>query len=176
MRYDPQKHHRRSIRLKEYDYSQPSAYFVTIVVKDRDCPFGDVIDGEMKLSRAGEIVDEFWKQIPNHFQNAVLEEFVVMPNHLHAIVFITENVGAGSPRPYKPTLGQIIGYFKYQSTKRINELRDTTGAPLWQRNYYEHIIRNEKELDRIRKYVIENPAHWSYDDENPMMQRQAAIP
>lgn len=189
MKYDSEKHHRHSIRLKEYDYSQAGAYFVTICTKDHECLFGEIIDGEMRLNEWGHLVSDVWVEIPNHFTNIELDAFVVMPNHVHGIILIVDgaSVEAGLPRPYnktmsgakthlsaetaplrKRTLGQIIAYFKYLSTRRINEICSNLGAPIWQRNYYEHIIRNEKSLDKIREYIAGNPLRWADDEENPI--------
>ncbi len=182
MRYDPQNHHRRSIRLKGYDYTQPGAYFITICTKDRAHLFGEVVNGEMRLNDAGRIVWEEW------FKTATLrpyvqlneDEFVVMPNHIHGIIWIVDDVGATrrvAPTRVAPTMdaphgpksgsiGAIIGQFKSVTTKRINDLRGTPGVPVWQRNYYEHIIRNEEALERIRTYIQTNPLRWAFDREN----------
>ena len=166
MTYDPQRHHRRSIRLKGYDYSRPGAYYVTICAQNRECLFGGIVDGRTQLFDPGKILVKWWDAIPNHFPNVKLDEYVVMPNHMHGIIFIVEemsNVGRGemtSPLPkhrHKPTLGQIMGYLQYQCTKEINQLFGTPGAKVLHRNYYEHIVQNENELNRIRRYIIENP-------------------
>jgi len=185
MKYNPDIHHRHSIRLREYDYSSGGAYFVTICAYQRECLFGEVVDGEMRLNDCGGIVQEWWKQITTHFFGVTIDQFTIMPNHFHGIVTI---VGAGFPRPDScdgiikgggtsvggetpplrcPTLGQIIAYFKYQSTKRINALRDNPGCPVWQRNYYEHVIRNEDDLANIRQYIADNPLKWDLDENNP---------
>jgi len=179
MKYDPERHHRRSVRLRGYDYSQAGAYFVTICTPDRACLFGDVADGVMRLNDAGRVVERCWHEIPIHFPHVELDEFVIMPNHVHGVIVI---VGAGSPRPYvasgagtitgaetaplRATLGQMVAYFKYQSTKHINIMRGTPGIPVWQRNYYEHIIRDDESLNRIREYIINNPMQWALDREN----------
>ena len=227
MKYDPQKHHRRSIRLKGYDYAQPGAYFITIVTHDRECLFGEIVDGEMRLNEFGEIARAEWFQTAVVRPNVVLhpDEFVVMPNHIHGIIWIVDNdetdmVGAtrrvapttaahppaahpsidpptashspivGATRRVAPTtvaqlpdstppmtptihprgpvtgsIGAIIGQFKSIATKRINDLRRTPGAPVWQRNYYEHIIRNERALNAIQRYILNNPANWKEDAE-----------
>jgi putative transposase len=223
MTYDPRKHHRRSIRLPGYDYTQPGAYFVTFVAHDRECLFGDVVDGVMRLNAFGEIVRDEW------FRTAVVrpyvmldpDEFVVMPNHVHGIIWI---VGAGDrghgddggdvdvfagdrghgddggnvdvfvgaqrrcaptpPTPPPPTphtvrrpvsgatptnvvpgsLGAIVRAIKSATTKRINALRGTPAAPVWGRNYYEHIIRYETSLNRN---IAANPSRWAEDHEHP---------
>ena len=174
MRYDLERHHRRSIRLKGYDYSQPGAYFVTICTQDRVCLFGDVIGGEMQVNALGEIVQAVWDGLSEHYPFVVLDAFVVMPNHVHGVIIITEPmVGAGlKPAPTKPVcqhhgLSEIVRAFKTFSARRINGLRGTSGVPIWQRNYYEHIIRTEDALQRIREYIATNPLRWHLDRENP---------
>lgn len=177
MTHDLKKHRRRSIRLKDYDYSQSGAYFITICTHNKEILFGEILDGEMQLNEWGNVVEDCWDEVPRHFKNVELDAFIVMPNHVHGIIIITNDihVGAGFPRPYnknisggvKHTLGQIVAYFKYQSSKRINSIRGTPGMPVWQRNYYEHIIRNERDLDEIRQYIINNPLKWELDTENP---------
>lgn len=170
MKYDPAKHHRRSIRLKDYDYSQAGAYFVTIVIRHHECLLGNVVDGEMRVNGFGKMVQKCWDELSVHYSNVELDAFVVMPNHVHGIVVIVDRRGeVTSPLQLhdQPTLGRIIGYFKYQSTKLINELRGTPGAPVWQRNYFEHIIRNDHDFERIREYIAYNPIGWQMDDENP---------
>jgi len=178
MKYDPARHHRRSIRLKGYDYTQAGAYFVTICTQDRMCLFGEIVDGEMRLNDAGEIVAWTWHDMPNHISNVQLDAFVVMPNHVHGIIVITDPVvavvvGAGSePAPTKSYgLPEIVRQFKTFSARRINDLRGTQGTPVWQRNYYEHIIRDEESLNRIREYILNNPSRWEMDQENPSVAR-----
>ncbi len=161
---------RKSIRLRNYDYSLPGSYFVTICVKDRKNLFGDIIDGVMHLNQYGMIVKSMWDEITNHYNGILLDEFIVMPNHVHGIIIIIDNVvGARSPRPYnrKITLGNIIAFFKYHSTKHINEIRGTPGVPVWQRNYYDHIIRNQKSFRKIQEYISTNPERWQWNKENP---------
>jgi REP element-mobilizing transposase RayT len=147
VKFDPQKHHRRSIRLKDYDYSQPGAYFVTMVTWQRRVLFGDVVDGEMLLNDFGKVVSEKWQWLEIQYDYIELGAWVVMPNHFHGILMIHENGRGGSrsaltPIKRKP-LGGLIGAFKTVSTKQINMIRNTEGQPLWQRNYYEHIIRDD---------------------------------
>ncbi len=248
MPYDPSVHHRRSIRLRGYDYRRPGLYAVTIVVKGREINFGEIVDDAMQANEAGRIAVAVWAELPAHFPCVDTDAFVLMPNHVHGIIVIGEppapvgagsprpvppaDVGAGSPRPTesprptptpavddgrggetppqhagipraadplscprgsgihsqaesaangseggetaplpvfvgRPTLGQIVAYFKYQSAARINALWGTAGRPLWQRNYYEHIICNERQLERMRRYIDENPERWELDHENP---------
>jgi putative transposase len=174
MKFDPQEHYRRSIRLKGYDYSQAGAYFVTIVTWQRECLFGEITDGEMMLNEIGEIVREEWERTAAVRLNVELGEYVIMPNHVHGIlVFVDDDVGA--TRRVAPTsstlqsgsLGAIMAQFKSIVTKRINGLQNVSGRPIWQRNYYEHIIRNERDMDRIARYIESNPLRWTDDDENP---------
>jgi REP-associated tyrosine transposase len=173
MKYDPAKHHRRSVRLKEYDYAQPGAYFVTLVAYNRQCIFGQFVNGDIALSEFGQIVSEEWNRSAAIREEIELDAFIVMPNHIHGIVIITNrSVGATGRSPLlagppKHSLGAFIAGLKSAATKRINEIRSTPGLPIWQRNYYEHIIRDEESLDRIREYVLTNPAGWETDPENP---------
>jgi REP element-mobilizing transposase RayT len=202
--------------LPEYDYSSPGAYFVTIVAYQREELLGRILDGEMQLNAYGQIVQEEW------FKTAVIrpfirlnqDEFVVMPNHIHGILWFEENTvgatwqvaptphppndpapgpsgavaptprlpnnpapgpsGAVAPTPHPPngpapgSLGAVVGQFKSITTRRINALSGAPGVPLWQRNYYEHVIRNEYELNNIRKYIQTNSLRWDSDEENPI--------
>ena len=177
MKYEPEKHHRRSIRLQGYDYSQPGAYFVTICTQDRACLFGDVVNDEMELNALGVIVRKEWFRSADIRQEIKLhhDEFVVMPNHVHGIVWlIGDDVGAHGRAPLQwqrlaKSLGSFIAGFKSAVTKCINEYRHTPGTPVWQRNYYEHVIRDDASLDRTRQYIIDNPARWAFDRENPLV-------
>jgi len=146
-KFDSQKHHRRSIRLKVYDYTQPGGYFVTIVTYHRDLSFGEIVNEEMILNNYGRIVDECWCSIPEHFHNVELGNHVVMPNHVHGI-------------------GAIVRSFKSAVTRCIGREHNATG--IWQRNYYGHIIRDHKDWDRIHQYIEFNPSMWSEDEENPL--------
>jgi len=166
-----EKLQRKSIRLKEYDYSRSGEYFVTICTKNHECVFGSIINGQMDLNEKGRIVNRCWKGIPEHFSNVELDEYVIMPNHIHGIVIINEidmNCRGEVTSPLrKPTLGKIAAYFKYQSTKLINELHGAPSAKVWQRNYYDRIIRNEKELQNIRDYIANNILAWAIETEHP---------
>ncbi len=179
MRYDPAKHHRRSIRLKGYDYSQAGFYFVTICCYQRQCLFGDIVDGVMQLNQYGEIVEKEWTRSPLIRQEIELDKYVVMPNNFHAIVIINP-VGANVHSPLrqpsyfsehpsmKPkSLSSLIAGFKSVVTKKINLIRKSPGTPIWQRNYYEHIIRSEESLNKIREYVVNNPLLWERDQLHP---------
>ncbi|GAB4432037.1 MAG: transposase [Anaerolineae bacterium] len=187
--HDPNRHHRRSIRLKGYDYTQPGAYFVTMCTQERAHLFGRVVDGAMALNEYGEIVREEWFRSADVRPDVELhaDEFVIMPNHVHGIIWIVEMGADGdgivrAQRRCAPTmtnrgvtlnnvtsgsLGAIIRAFKSAVTRRINALRGTPGAPVWQRNYYEHIIRTERALHAIRRYIAENPLRWHLDPYNP---------
>ena len=183
VRYDPTKHHRRSIRLPGYDYTQPGAYFVTICTHNREPLFGHVVNGEMVLNAWGRIVWEEWFRTAQlrPYEELFEDEFVVMPNHVHGIIWIVGDNNVGAQRRCAPTkpggvtpnnvapgsLGAIVRAFKSAVTKRINALRGTPGARVWQRNYYEHIIRNERALNAIRRYIAENPQRWHLDRYNP---------
>jgi putative transposase len=157
---------RKPTRLKEYDYSTPAYYFVTICTNNKIELFCDVINDKIKLNNLGIIIDDKWKQIPVHYPHVELDSYCIMPHHLHGII-ILNHVGESSPLPYTPTLGQIIGYFKYQSTKDINNLTKSPGKKIWQRSFYDRIIRDEKELYRIRKYIEQNPIKWEIEMEHP---------
>ncbi|MBI3378909.1 MAG: transposase [Nitrospirae bacterium] len=183
MKYTPEIHHRRSIRLKDYDYSQAGAYFVTICTKDKECLLGAVAGGKMHLNDYGKIAMKCWDDLPNHYSHIESDEFVIMPNHMHGVIVIN-NVGAGlkpaqiisekmdtsragfkpAPTPKQHGLSEIIRAFKTFSSRRINEMRNTSGIPVWQRNYYEHIIRSEIELNKIREYIINNSLNWKADE------------
>ena len=171
MKFDPDIHHRRSIRLKGYDYSQAGAYFVTIVTWQREMLFGEIVDEEMRLNEFGQLVSEKWQWLETQYPYVELGTWIVMPNHFHGILVIHDSGRGGSrsaPTPIKrKPLGGLIGAFKTVSTKQINLLRNTEGQLVWQRNYYEHIIRNEPEMDRISRYIESNPSQWAEDDENP---------
>ncbi len=239
MKYHPDKHHRRSIRLQGYDYSQPGAYFITLCTQNRECLFGEILNGEMRLNEFGVLVKNEWLKTGIIRPNIVIDAFVVMPNHLHGILIITGNddgrgfrggggrgrdtlqrvsttksemesdtksdmesdmesdtesdtesdmesdTGMGTKtieqfgKPTKNSIPTIVRLFKSTTTKQINQLRrdtlqrvstpmqrvsTTPMQPLWQRNYYEHIIRNEIELNRIRQYIIDNPKKWKTDE------------
>jgi hypothetical protein len=203
-RYNPTIHHRRSIRLKGYDYSQAGLYFITICVQDKTCLFGKVVNGKMALNEAGKIAVSCWLDIPVHFPNATLHEYVVMPNHIHGIVELsgtsvgaknispeigTENetfrIGAkniltenwaknispqrtessksesSQPRGTSQTIGSIVRGFKIGVTKWMRQ--NSNVHHVWQRNYYEHIIRDELSYIRIASYIIDNPEKWKDD-------------
>ena len=167
-------HHRRSIRLKNYEYAQAGAYFVTICTQNRECLFGEVKDGIMLLNDAGQMIERWWLELPSKFPALRLDCYVIMPNHLHGIICIEENVGPvrhqgahiGAPLP------MMVQWLKTMTTNEyIRGVNSGAFQPfdrrVWQRNYYEHIIRNEIELDTIRNYIVSNPLNWSDDELNP---------
>ena len=187
---------RRALRLHNYDYTQSGAYFVTLCIQGRTCLLGDIIDNAMHLNEFGRVVSVAWQWLPQQYPYVALDSFVVMPNHLHGILVMdcsagglrgiqirgsTATVGVVRERPSSifsedgsrtaPTkikpLGGLIAAFKTVSTKSINALQNTPGVILWQRNYYEHVIRNEGDLQRIREYIQNNPDQWALDKENP---------
>lgn len=170
--YNPEKHHRRSIRLKEFDYKQSGAYFVTICTQNRKCLFGKAADGGIQLSDSGRTVQRTWQELPSRFSNISLDAFVVMPNHIHGIIQATAQSIAPSEAQDKnqgainraPTLGEIVRAYKASSTRLIRSTANANFA--WQRNYYEHVIRDEDSLNRIRRYILENPERWAIDREN----------
>ena len=184
-RYAPDKHQRRSIRLHRFDYTQPGAYFVTMCTRERMCLFGDVADERIRLNVAGQATKECWLAIPSHFPHVRLDAFVIMPNHVNGIICIVDDslvatpgahtVGTKNFSPLPPgaaafrspskTVGSIVRGFKIGVTKWIRANTDI--HEVWQRNYYEHIIRDAAALNQIRQYIIENPARWSEDTENP---------
>jgi putative transposase len=175
MKYQKDIYRRKSLRLKGYNYKQAGAYFVSICTLNRACLFGNIISEEMVLNDAGRIVADEWIKTVEIRNNIELDEWVVMPNHFHGILVINECRGTARRAPTveefgKPVPGSIptiIRSFKSAVTKRINELRNSPGEKVWQRNYYEHIIRNENELKQIREYITNNPLKWDLDRENP---------
>ena len=192
--YSREIYHRRSLRLKGYDYTQGGAYFVTIVLRDRLCLFGEVVGTKMQLNQAGEMVRGVWEALPDRFPMITIDAFVVMPNHLHGIIIINQHlhpespvgaslvdaqfpVGASlvdaQPADTHIALGDVIGAYKslttVEYTRGVKMMKWTPfHRRLWQRNYYEHIIRHDDSLRRIRQYIIGNPGQWALDKENPL--------
>jgi REP element-mobilizing transposase RayT len=233
MSYNPEKHHRHSIRLRGYDYTREGAYYFTICCHQRLCLLGEIKDGVMHLNLVGATVKAVWDSLPRHFPLIELDAFVVMPNHVHGIIVITNSAGNCNPNlncrgeafvpgynnvvpessstnaspfpgcnntspqslstnadaPYVATasltpfpgcndtspprgtqsgsLGAILQNFKSVATRRVNRITRNSGT-LWQRNYHEEIIRNEKAYENIRRYIMENPLSWDEDEENPL--------
>ena len=195
MRYDPDKHHRHSIRLKAYDYGQTGAYFVTIVTQARACLLGQVVDAKMQLNVPGQMVETVWTELLVFYPGVDIDGFAVMPNHIHGIIVLVGAAprgrpGLGSdalpdlgwvgappcgcpgPAPTALSLPDVVHRFKTMTTKRYVDGVNHSGWPpfyvrLWQHNYFEHIIRNETSLARIREYIANNPLQWELDPENP---------
>jgi putative transposase len=168
-----------SLRLEHYDYTKIGAYFVTICTKEHRNLFGKIENGLMKLNNSGEIVQHEWLQLDRLRDNVELDEFVVMPNHFHAILFITremEGTASRAPtkrifgKPVSGSLSSIIGGFKSGVAKKINQLKNPVHAGVWQRSFFEHVIRTEESLDRLREYIVTNPLRWELDRENPHRQ------
>ena len=169
--YNPPVHHRRSIRLQAYDYSWAGWYYVTVCTRNHECSLGKGWAKGVVLSNLGRIVERSWGWLGQHFPNIDLDEYVIMPNHLHGIVIINDTCRGGSRTApteiqSKP-LGRLIGAFKTISTKEINAALGRSGTPFWQRNYYEHVIRTDADLYRIRQYIADNPLQWTLDDGYP---------
>ena len=189
--------HRTRMRLQSYDYSTPGTYFVTIVTQNRRCLFGEIESDEMHPNDAGEMVGATLEQLPKRFQSMGLDRFVVMPNHIHGLVVIDSSVGAPLVGAHTdeeeqvsesgtsmlnraatraaPTLSNIVGAFKSITTGEYIRGVKTSGWPafqgrLWQRNFYDHVVRNEEDLHRVRQYILENPLKWALDSENPSNQ------
>jgi putative transposase len=171
-------HHRRSIRLNGYDYSQPGGYFVTICIHHHQCLLGNVMDGEIRLNEFGGAANTSWDWLSKQYSYVDLDEWIVMPNHLHGIIIlgdtndlITLRRGGSRTAPtcncIRKPLGRLVGAFKTVSTKRINQIRGTPGARVWQRNFYDRIIRNQGELDQLRRYILDNPLKWELDEYYP---------
>jgi len=176
---DKPLHQRRSIRFKEYDYSSEGLYFVTICCQDKICRFGKIVEGEMYLNDAGKIARDGWLDITIRFPCVILHEYIIMPNHIHSIIEISPTVGVtlavtrnndnvnrvgASPTP---TLGDIIGAYKSITANaclKLYNARNETMGRLWQRNYYEHIIRHTRSYENIARYIYDNPANWENDD------------
>ena len=164
---------RKQMRLKDYDYSKEGAYFVTVCVNDRKCVLGEIVNGCMQLSLIGEIVNEYWNLIPSIYPNVYLDYYVIMPNHLHGIIIIDDmyvgavinrpNDGAIDNRPYGK-LSQIIKSYKQMATKQIHKQNPYFQ---WQRSFYDRIIRNDMDLNRIRHYIVNNSNQWQVDENHP---------
>ena len=155
MPYDPEKHHRRSIRLRNYDYRRQGSYYVTICAHEKRCIFGEIKDNAACLNEIGNIAKSNWLTLPQRFPTLEIDEYIIMPNHMHGIITLT-----GMPSSTKaPPLGEIVRAFKGATTSQIH----TTCMPefAWQRDFYERIIRKDGELTRIRQYIIDNPLRWS---------------
>ena len=162
---------KNSLRLKGYDYSQSGAYFVTTVTHQRECLFGKIENGIMRLNDAGKIVRAVWEGLPKHYSHIELGAFIIMPNHTHGVIII--NVGAGlRPAPTQPEkqhgLSEIMRAFKSFSSRRIHETDEFSPERIWQRGFHDRIIRNEDEWSRIHLYIESNPINWQEDHDNPI--------
>jgi putative transposase len=171
---NPFVHNRKSIRLQEYDYSRSGEYFITICTYDKKCVLGEVIEERKRLSPIGEIAKKYWEEIPEYFPEIKLDEYVIIPNHLHGIIIITKCRDLINQIPtnnfplmknQKVTLGKIIRHYKARSAKHIHDAGYIDFQ--WQPLFYDRIVRSDKELDNIRDYIINNPLKWYHDDENP---------
>ena len=166
---------RKSVRLPEYDYTTPGAYLVTICTQNHICLFGRIETDKVILSELGLIAEKYWKKIPEHFKNVKLDEYIVMPDHIHGILILSEDrrdTACRVPtyerfsRPVPGSLSTIIRSFKSSFTGHVNKLHSTPGRKIWQGRYYEHVIRNPNDLKGIREYIINNPTRRSFDREN----------
>jgi len=179
MPYNPAVHNRHSIRLPGYDYTRPGAYFLTILTHKKEHLFGNVVKGDVQLSPVGEIVQEQWQKIPTHFSDVLLDAFVIMPNHIHGILVITEGAASmGKGKAFdlwddhksnalplrlgsQPgSIPAVVQNFKSITSRKINKLLNSPGSTIWHRNFYEHIIRDEEDYLRILQYIQENPLKW----------------
>ena len=176
--YNPQIHNRRSLRLQGYDYSKEGLYYITICCQDRVCLFGEIINGEMYLNDIGEIANKCWLEIPDHFPNVVLHEYIVMPNHIHGIIELTNSAaGVENFQPLPPqrnefqkmiprSIGSIVKGFKIGVTKWVRNEKPEKfpkDRKVWQRNYYERIVRNSRSYLNISRYIVNNPSKWEED-------------
>jgi REP element-mobilizing transposase RayT len=169
MKRFPNVGNRQSVRLQRHDYGSPGGYFVTICTYNRECIFGEICDNQIVLNQAGQSVFASWEETPSRYPDIALDEFVIMPNHLHAIVLIdlvrlVEGAASSAPTT---NLGRLIRAFKSVSAIAVNRLLGRRGRPLWQRNYYDSVIRNTGEIEKIRQYIGENRFHWHEDRYNP---------
>lgn len=155
---------RKNIRLKGYDYSNANWYFVTICTYNKKKLLGKVIKTKVRLNTFEKIIDETWKEIPQHYRNAELDYYVITPNHFHGVLILNELNHRTGKACLAPTLGSIIGSFKSAASKKIHKEQVGSLSIIWQRNYYEHIIRNENDLYNIRKYIELNPLKWELDE------------
>ena len=177
-KFNPLMHHRQSIRMKGYDYSLAGAYFITIATYQHTCIFGEVLNDKIKLNKYGCIAFNQWIRLTKRFRDSDFPAFVIMPNHVHGIILIGIGTGTklGPHSPKTPSLrsfpkfnvlpgslGAVVRAYKAAVTYRINVMRDTARPPIWQRNYYEHIIRNEEDYETIWNYIETNPQKWIDD-------------
>ncbi len=179
-------YHRKSLRLPFHDYAGGGFYFITLCIEQRACLLGEIRESQVILNNIGEIIEEEWNKTPALRAEISLDAYVIMPNHFHAIVALNSSrqtnafVGAHGSAPLSgrhpfrkaKSLSTLIAGFKGITSKHINSLRETPGAKVWQRNFHERVIRNEAELEKIRDYIMKNPANWNTDEENPTYLKQ----
>jgi len=163
MRFNPEIHHRRSNRLRNYDYTRAGVYFVTLCTWRRECLLGEIVEGTMVLNEPGSVAASAWTDLSNHYRHIELDAFVIMPNHVHGLIAFCDE-----PTEKRHGLSEIIRGFKTFSSRSINAIRHNHGCPVWQRNYHDRIIRNEHELTHARSYIVNNPLKWEHDKENPI--------
>jgi len=188
MTFNPDIHNRHSIRLKNFDYAQAGAYFVTVCAQNRECLFGNIQDNVMVLNDAGRMIETWWLELAIKYPALETDAYIIMPNHFHGIVAVVGAALFGRPNPdhsqpviqprtAAPALSDIVNWFKTMTTNdyirgvKHHQWRSFPGK-LWQRNYYEHVIRNEDDLNKIREYIANNPSGWADDDEHPDMVRK----
>jgi putative transposase len=167
------KYRIESTRFKVHDYSSPGAYFVTICTKHHECLLGEVVDGKMVLSEIGIIVRDCWIDLTKHYENLRLDQFGIMPNHVHGIMIIIEDNYCDSdvetglrPVSTKHGISEFIRAFKSFSSRKINQIINSSSQSIWQPRFHDHIIRNETDLNRIRSYITDNPTNWENDEYN----------
>lgn len=157
------RRYRRKMRLPGYDYAQSGAYFVTVCTVQRQCILSAIVDANVELTQAGSVVRACWNDLPNHYPHVELDAFVIMPNHVHGILRL---IDLDTPDT-RHALPEIVRAFKTFSSRRINEMLNQPGNRIWHHSFYDHIIRDEQDLNRIREYIQNNPLRWEDDPENP---------
>ncbi|HET9137345.1 MAG TPA: transposase [Candidatus Kapabacteria bacterium] len=169
MSSDAPQQRRKSTRLANHNYQEPGSYFITICSHNKAATFSTIKENSLHLSIYGEVIEQCWQEIPEHFRNTRLDSFVIMPNHIHGVIHIddwntSKPIIAESMSSLKPSsLGSIIASFKSASTKYIRKRVNDASVEIWQRNYYDRVIRNEKELLQVRQYIEANPLKWRED-------------
>jgi len=165
-------YNRKPNRLKNCDYSAAGYYFVTLCVKDRINWFGKIVKDEMELNEYGKTIKDYWLLVPEHYNNIAIDVYIIMPNHIHGIIIINSNSVVGTEHCSVPTgnnhyglLSKTIKSFKNVCTKHFRQQFNNNDF-VWQRSFYDHIIRNEESLKKVREYIINNPLNWALDEEN----------
>lgn len=183
METPPDRRHRRSVRLRQYDYSQAGVYFITLCTAGRQCLFGDIVDGEMMLNKIGQLTASEWERSMEIRKEIELDAWIIMPNHMHAVFLISHSSSAPAAATLQPSsapdasirtmgsikksLSSLMQGFKSATTAKINVIRQMPYVPVWQRGLWEHVVRSEAELKRIRDYIAANPQQWDADSNNP---------